>query len=225
MTDEPAKKADHLKVVPDQEESQPIPKPKEGEVDLSRFKSKKSAALAGVATLLTALPHGRVPDQEDYVRLHPEEKKYWSDEMCFVNVPIHGQKSDTLHLIDEDLAMRFLAPKRIQRFRLALATKPHDVFFLAHVPTRNLDNIWNQTNQQGCELAKTAWTQLTSRGPEGAEGYKIDHAEDGDDAFPVPKWPTQTLDELIAATFAGRMIMVEDHPGLLRLRGAKQVIE
>ena len=34
--------------------------------------------------------------------------KYWSPELCFVNVPIKGQKRDTLHLIDEDLAMRYL---------------------------------------------------------------------------------------------------------------------
>jgi hypothetical protein len=45
------------------------------------------------------------------------------------------------------------------------------------------------------------------------------------DAFPEPKWPTQTLDELIEKTFAGRMVDREDHPALLRLVGAKQVLE
>ena len=35
-------------------------------------------------------------------------------------------------------------------------------------------------------------------------------------------WPKQTLDELIWVTFAGRMIDRDDHPGLLRLVGAKQ---
>jgi hypothetical protein len=50
--------------------------------------------------------------------------------------------------------------------------------------------------------------------------YKIDFARDAD-AFPTPKWPTQSLDELIAIAFNGRMIDREDHPALLRLIGAK----
>ena len=77
-----------------------------------------------------------------------------------MNVPIKGQKHDTLHLIDEDLAMQFLRAKDILRFRLALATKPDDVFFLCQVPTRNIDNSWNETNLEGCEQAKTLWTKV-----------------------------------------------------------------
>ena len=42
------------------------------------------------------------------------------------------------------------------------------------------------------------------------------------DSFPEPSWPKQTLDELILVTFAGRMIDSDNHPGLLRLIGAKQ---
>ena len=34
--------------------------------------------------------------------------------------------------------------------------------------------------------------------------------------------PEQSLAELINVTFAGRMIESEDHPGLLRLIGARQ---
>jgi hypothetical protein len=56
--------------------------------------------------------------------LHPDEEKYWSSELCFVNVPIIGQKRDTLHLIDEELAMEYLSTKQIKRCRLALGTMP-----------------------------------------------------------------------------------------------------
>ncbi len=72
-------------------------------------------------------------------------------------------------------------------------------------------------------MAKTSWVQATSRKDEGVDSYKIDHARD-QDAFPPPKWPTQSLSELISVTFAGRMIDTEDHPALLRLIGAKQRI-
>ena len=62
-----------------------------------------------------------------------------------------------------------------------------------------------------------------SRKEEGVEAYKITLSHDAD-AFPLPKWPKQSLDEMIYRTFTGRMIDTEDHPGLLRLIGAKQSV-
>jgi hypothetical protein len=197
----------------------PIAKP--GEFNLEKFKSKRAAAVASVETLQTGLPHHSISQAKDFVRLHHEEAIYWSPELCFTNVPIKGQKHDTLHLIDEDLALTFLPSGKILRFRLALATKPFDVFFLAHVPSRNEDNAWNASNLLACEKAKAAWVQATSRKEEGIEAYKVDLARDPD-AFPEPKWPTQSLGELIGRTFAGCLIDREDHPALLRLIGARQ---
>jgi hypothetical protein len=112
-----------------------IPKP--SKFSLDKFKSKRAAAVANVETLSGALPHYTIAQAKDFVRLHPNEEDYWSPELCFVNVPIKGQKRETLHLIDEDLALRFLPSGKIQRFRLALATLPYDVFFLCHIPTQN----------------------------------------------------------------------------------------
>jgi hypothetical protein len=134
-------------VVPD-DEAMRIAKP--SEFSLDKFKSKRAPTLANVETLLTALPHQSISQAKDFVRLHPDEDAYWSPELCFVNVPIKGQKRDTLHLIDEEVAMRYLPPARILRFRLALATKPYDVFFLCHVPTRNEDNTWVASNLRAC---------------------------------------------------------------------------
>ena len=199
----------------------PISIPKPGEFSLDMFKSTRDPTIAGVETLLTALPHHKISEAKDWVRLHPDEEKYWSAELCFVQVPIKGQKRDMLHLINEELAKRYLPSDRIKRSRLALATKPHDVFFLCHVPSQNLDNSWNDTNVRACLQAKTNWTQATSRKKENAEGYQISYARD-QDAFPEPNWPKQTLEDLIRVTFAGCMIDHKDHPGLLRLVGAKQ---
>jgi hypothetical protein len=190
--------------------------------DLNKFKSKRADAIANVATLQTGLPVSNKSQAKDFVRLHPDED-YWSDELCFVMVPIKGAKRDSLHLIEEDLAMQFLPSGKVLRFRLALAAKPHDVFFLCHIPTRNLDNSWNRDNVMACEKAKTLWTQATSRGEEGVDGYLVQPAQNPD-AFPEPKWPEQSLSDLIDRAFAGRMIVTEDHPALLRLIGAKQSV-
>jgi hypothetical protein len=137
---------------------------------------------------LTALPHYKIGEAGDFVRLHPSED-YWSPEYCFVNVPIIGQKKDTLHLIDEEIAMEHLSAKKIQRFRVALAAKPHDVFFLCHVPSQNLDNPWNDQALKACFQAKERWVQAESRKAENVEGYKIGDS----DAFPEPNWPRKSL--------------------------------
>ena len=197
-----------------------IAKPEESG-GLSRFRSTRGSTVAGVETLLTALPHHSISQAKDFVRLHPNEETYWSCEFCFVSVPVKGQKRDTLHLIEEPLAMRHLSNGVIQRFRLVLATKPHDVFFLCEVPSQNLDNVWNESNLQGCVQAKTLWTRLVSRRDEGVDGYKIEQAR-SEKAFPEPNWPTQSLEALIMATFSGRMVDSDDHPALLRLIGAEQ---
>ena len=217
MTDETTRPK--LEVVQlDTEPMDPIQKP--GKFNLDKFKSTQAASLAGVETLLTALPQCSIAQAKDFVRLHPDEDAYWSPELCFVSVPIKGQKHDTIHLIDETLAKQYLPSARIARFRLALATKPNDVFFLCQVPSRGFDNIWNTTNIQACEQAKTLWTQATSRWDENIEGYKIDIAFDCD-AFPTPRWPTQTLEKLLEVTYTGRTIETPDDPALRRLIGAK----
>jgi hypothetical protein len=206
---------------PTEEEKQAIAKPKK--FDLNKFKSKLDPDIAGTETLLTALPHMAIQEAGDYVRLHPDREKYWSAELCFVNVPCKGQKRDTLHLIEEEIAVCFVSSARIRRFCLALASKPFNVFFLCHVPTRNFDNTWVASNVQGCEQATVKWVEITSRRDEGIEAYRVKPARDPD-AFSKPDWTKQPLDELIGITFAGRMIDSENHPGLLRIIGAKQAI-
>ena len=213
----------HVQVdrVPAASDPNSIPKP--SIFNLDKFKSKRASTVAGVDTLQAGLPHNKLAQAKDFVRLHPDEDAFWSPELCFVNVPIKGQKRDTLHLIDEELALDFLPSGKMLRFRLALATKPHDVFFLCEVPTRNEDNTWNASNLVACENAKTTWVQATSRKEEGVDGYKIAAARDPN-AFPEPKWPVQSLADLIDKAFAGRMIDHEEHPALLRLIGAKQSV-
>ncbi len=80
---------------------------------LEKFRSKRPPTIAGVATLLTALPLLRIADANDFVRLHPSEEDYWSPELCFVSVPIKGEKRDMLHLIDEEIAVQYLPSKKI----------------------------------------------------------------------------------------------------------------
>jgi hypothetical protein len=195
---------------------EPIKKP--GKFSLDDYRSDQIPP-DGIETLQMALPVHNMSAAKDWVKLHPNET-YWSPELCFVNVPIKGQSKDQLHIIKKWIAARHLAPGKITYGRLVLATKPYDVFFLCRIPTRNLDNSWNETSLRAVEQAKTLWTQVTSLKSQNIEDYKVETAANAK-AFPEPRWPTQDLAELIGASFPGRSIDTEDHPALLRLTGDK----
>jgi hypothetical protein len=203
------------------EEPVSIEKPKGS--GLSRFRTAKPPG-ERVETLLAALPHGKISEAQDFTRLHPNEETHWSEEYYFVNVPVQGQKEGTLHLIASDLAEQ-LPPGRVQRFRLALATKPYDVFFLAHVPSQNLDNEWNKSNLEACEKAKKSWVMVTSRKAEGKEGYNVRKTQDEQEGkgppFPEPNWPIDSLEKIVSTTFDGRMILEKTDPAWHRLVGSK----
>jgi hypothetical protein len=74
MTDEARKPK--LEVV---DESISIAKP--SAFSLDKFKSKRAAAAANVETLQPALPHHGIAAAKDFVRLHPDEARYWSPEL------------------------------------------------------------------------------------------------------------------------------------------------
>lgn len=210
--------AKRLEIVETPEEAVDIAKPSGS--FLQQFRSKRPDA-SGVEPLLRALPHHRIADANDFVRLHPDEENYWSWELCFVSVPILGQKGGTLHFILDDLAEQYLPAKKVQRFKLALASKPDNAFFLCHVPCRNMDNSYNATTERACHQAKQIWVQVTSLREKGIDDYEITPAR-SQDAFPTPNWPSQSLDELVQVAFAGRTIVTPDSPALLRLIGDKQ---
>ena len=121
---------------------------------MDKFRSKRPPTIAGVETVLTALPILRVGEARDFFRVHPDEDNYASPELCFVHVPIKGVKNDVMHLIDEEIAVEHLSAAQILRRRLVLASKPHDVLFFLSLPTQNLDNQWNATALEAYSRAK-----------------------------------------------------------------------
>ncbi len=187
-----------------------IAKPKKFSLD--KFKSKRSQAIANVGTLPNKLSVLKISDVGDFARVHHDEENFWTDELCFVDVPIKDQKKSVIrHLIDEELALHYLEPKKIKRCRLALAMDALGRPFLCIVPTRNLDNEFNATALKGIKSAQKLWTEVVRR--EGYDDYKTNFAKNPE-AFGEPKWPPQTLEELIGITFEGRSIETDDHPGL-----------
>ena len=145
------------------EENIPIAKP--SEFSLDKFKAKRTATVANVETLPSALPIHNMAAAKDFVRLHPNEAEYWSAELCFVDVPIKGQKHNTLHLIDEDLALQYLRGRRNQalppRARGQAATT-YSSFATSRRKIR--DNSWNDDELGGVRKSQDA---LDARPPAG----------------------------------------------------------
>jgi hypothetical protein len=203
-------------------ELMPVEKPDAATAALSKFKSKRSGKPSATVKM-DKLDIRRLGECKDYVRLSPLSH-HWSDELCFAPVPVDGA-DPILHLILDDLAEMYLSDKDVQRFRVALACGAvPGSWFLSVVPSQNLTNGYNATALEGCEEAKHKWLKAVSLKQKGKERYEIKYAEDQDFAR-MPDFGSMTSNvyEILYARFAGLMIETPDHPGLLRLRGAKQV--
>ena len=135
---------------------------------LARFKTGRENE-GRVEKLLMALPHYKPSDARDFIRLHPDDD-YWSDELSFATVPVQGMKDGVLHLITIELALE-LPPGRRGAVPVGVGDQTFQSLFLAHIPSTNLDNIWNETCVRACTEARAKWRMVVSRKIEGKEGY------------------------------------------------------
>jgi hypothetical protein len=65
----------------------PLTKP-DAPFSLDRFKSKRDKTLANVEVDPGPLPVSRITDVRDFVRVHHDEENFWTDDLCFISVPI-----------------------------------------------------------------------------------------------------------------------------------------
>jgi len=212
-----------VKTVEAEVELTPIRKPSATSA-LNKFKSKRAPGLPGTNSRPDVLDIRRIGELKDYVRVSPLEH-HWSEEFCFTAVPIDGQKDSIMHLITEELAEKYLPPKLVLRFQLALASgATKGSFFLCVVPSKNLNNGYNQSARDCCIEGKHRWVMASALKEKNQERYHVNYAEDEDFA-PTPDWESMpTVDELLLTKFAGLLsIDTPDHPALLRRRGKRQV--
>ena len=60
---------------------------------MEKFRSKRPPTIAGVETLLTALPLLKIADANDLARLHPSEEDYWSPRAVLRVRPDQGREA------------------------------------------------------------------------------------------------------------------------------------
>ena len=200
-----------------------IPKPPA--FDLSAMVAKEP--VSSIQRMAMALPVKRFSDVGDFAKLHPddrlpEEGGYWTDRLCFVDVPVKGASKRVRHFIHPALATKHLPAKLVKHYRLALGMDADGKHFLCEIPTENKDNTWNKSNLEICEIAKTRWVMANSQNQDGLEGYQAGFplSPDGfEEQRKTLAWTTQPMAEIVGKAFAKAIILTDDDPALLRVIG------
>ena len=143
---------------------------------LDKYKSKRPPTIGGVDAELNPLKVLRIGEVGDFARFHPNEDEYWTPELCFVSVPVNGEKRDMLHLIDEDIAVQVPAGEEDQaacgwRWRRSRTTSS------SSASCRRRTSTIRGTSRRSrlVQKAKTPWVQALSRKAEGVDAYKIEY--------------------------------------------------
>jgi hypothetical protein len=165
----------------------------------------------GVKKILSTVPVRR-PEKSWWAQVHPSREDYW------VDLFVLDHKSENEHyLVSPDLWPELSGEPLFVPFRLALAVNRQGGVFLwpGRLPAlEGKMNLWWESNLVAMERATTAWVRVTSNQSLGI--YEITEASGFKDE---PKWPTESLQELIDVAFKGRKIDSWDHPMLKQLRG------
>ena len=75
-------------------------------------------------------------------------------------------------------------------------------------------NLWNSSMGEAIRRSEKEWVRINSN--QNASQYEIIIAQDN---LGEPKWPEQTMDELIREVFGNKIISSLDHPLIRQLQG------
>ena len=182
--------------------------PKSIFADLEKLRLSVSSTVFGGSEILSKVPV-RKPQKQEFVRVNP-------DAAMMLATAVYEDK--------QDREFYFVAPNMMAAMLgestpviLVTAMNRQKVSFLWPLKVANDNssgNAWQDSAQQGCELAKKTWVRLGADMSLGA--YRI-YAAQGD--LSEPEWLEKPLNELLEIAFRGRVIDSEDHPVVKRLRG------
>jgi hypothetical protein len=192
--------------IPDKQEP-----PKSIFADLDQLRlSVSSTLLGGTTEILSKVPVGK-PTKHEFVRVHPDEA------MMLPTAVYEDKKGQQRDIFFVAPSMMSVLLGEASLVILTLTINRQGVLSIWPVKVANDNssgNAWQDTAQQGCELAKKKWVRLAADMSLGA--YRIYEAQ-GD--LPEPQWPDKPFNELLEIAFRGRVIDSEDHPVVRRLRG------
>jgi hypothetical protein len=164
----------------------------------------------GAKPLLLRVPVEK-PNPQDFVRVRPEPQHRAITYILEVK-----EKRETYVVVP---AVARMVLKEVKKVELRICVNLNGAVRLWPVPMPKPDeksNAYNESHRAAAEEAEKDWVRVWSDGK--AAQYV---AEAPIDEQPPPRWPDQTLDDLIDIAFKGRIIDSIDHPVLKALRGQR----
>lgn len=191
------------------EPSTPTPDPLAA-FDPAKLRIDQSFLQHGVAKKrLTTIPI-RKPGKQDFVRVHP-------DEQYRLPVALIELEDDReIYLVLPDFAP-CLGEGKYFTATLYLCINRQKVLTFWPVKLPGPDGrqmAWHTSAAEAAEMAMETWVRVTAKKSLGA--YEIFEATG---TIPEPEWPEQSMRELLAIGFKGRIIDGPEHPVIQKLRG------
>lgn len=179
-------------------------------IDLSTLRiSQDVLALGGASKkVLTTVPV-RKPDKQEFVRVRPEI------EFKFQTFLLELKDDRITYLVDRNIwdQLGDLVTPKV----LMTAMSRQGVLFLWPIKLPGVDgrsDKWSESALVAAKHAETEWVRVSSNMGLGA--YEVFKATA---ELPEPKWPEETLDQIINVAFRDRYISSFDHDVIKKLRG------
>ena len=172
--------------------------------------SQDFSQLFGVKQALMTVPV-RKPDKAWFVRTHPEP------EYRLETAVIELKEERETYLVNPKLWPELAAEATFSPRVFYTAVNRQGVVFLwpIRLPTSDgRHDGWSQSAMEGAEMGKGKWVRVQANMSLGA--YEVWEATG---ELPDPKWPEQSLDELLRIAFKNTKIDTPDHTILRQLRG------
>ena len=197
MTTEPPK-------IPEQQE--PAHDPGDVFNDLNRLRSEPR--LKVVRTKLLTNCAVKRPDDQEYFRVHPDEK------FSLPRAAIIRSKRDrdVYYYVTPGMESHSKLARRFRYHTIYLCcTWPAQTSLLYPVPEDADFPAW-KSQQAAVRVGKQGWVQISWNGSD----FDVEPAEN---VNAEPTWPVEDFRQLLKTGFAGRIIDNPDHEFMLQLRG------
>jgi len=172
--------------------------------------SQDYASVVGVKKALLTVPV-RKPAKEWWVRTHPD------DEYQLSTAVIELKEEGETYLVAPPLWPELAAESTFSPRAFFLAVNRQQVVFFWPVRLPGSDgklDDWSRSAMLAAVMARKQWVRVTSNMSLGA--YDVSYSTA---TWHEPKWPDQSMAELLKIAFKGHYIDRLDHPILKRLRG------
>jgi hypothetical protein len=164
----------------------------------------------GVKKKLLTVPV-RKPDKTWFVRVHPDE------DYRLPTYVIELKQEQETYLVTPALWPELAGESTFSPRLLITAVNRQGDLFLWPVRLPGKDgrnDRWSESAMEAVQLAQKSWVRVSANMSLGA--YEVYEATA---AVPEPKWPEETMADLLKIAFKGRLIESLDHAVLQQLRG------